>query len=226
MAALTGHPNRARECPLLGDTVEKVENSAAPKISRRLVFVVSAAASVCRTGTRTYGRFCVNRCCCLAIQRRYEGPWSILDELIWSLTSPRVRRINGSKKFRSSPQKDFFNTIGAFRTCRGLTMSALGGGTDIPQQGRDVRVCAMSGHSRCRHYSDGMVVRRLALKSSALLVPGVGVINSSARGGTISAITCLVAPGLPSSVDCTANSDRTNREARADVLSIHSRQSP
>src|SRR5258708_5733633 len=25
-------------------------------------FVVSAAASVCRTGTRTYGRFCVNRC--------------------------------------------------------------------------------------------------------------------------------------------------------------------
>ena len=119
---------RRAQCPPWVDTVEKVENSAAPKISRRLVFVVSAAASVCRTGTRTYGRFCVNRCCCLAIQRRYEGPWSILDESIWSLTSPRVRRISGSKKFRSSPQKDFFNTIGAFRTCRGgLTMSALGG---------------------------------------------------------------------------------------------------
>src|SRR5882757_6437968 len=25
-------------------------------------FVVSAAASVCTTGTRTYGRFCLNRC--------------------------------------------------------------------------------------------------------------------------------------------------------------------
>ena len=26
-------------------------------------------------------------CCCVAIQRRYEGPWSILDELIWSLAA-------------------------------------------------------------------------------------------------------------------------------------------
>jgi hypothetical protein len=47
----------------------------------------------------------------VALQRRYEGPWSILDESIWSLTSPRSKRISSSKKFRSSPQKDFFNTI-------------------------------------------------------------------------------------------------------------------
>jgi len=34
-----------------------------------------------------------------------------LDETIWSLTSPLVKRISGSKKFRSSPQKDFCNKI-------------------------------------------------------------------------------------------------------------------
>jgi hypothetical protein len=39
-----------------------------------------------------------------------------LDETIWSLTSPLVKRISGSKKFRSSPQKDFCNNIGAKRT--------------------------------------------------------------------------------------------------------------
>jgi hypothetical protein len=75
-----------------GNTVAKVENRTTLKISRKLIFRVL--------------------CCCLAIQHRYEGPWSILDESIWSLTSPRVKRISGSKKFRSSPQKDFFNTIG------------------------------------------------------------------------------------------------------------------
>src|SRR5258708_35974292 len=80
--------------------------------------------------------------------------------------------------------------------------------------GLNILAADIDSVSRCRRYSDGMVVRRLALKSSELLIPGVGVINSSVSGGTISAITCLVAPGLPSSVDCTANSDRTNREAR------------
>src|SRR6266480_7130947 len=30
---------------------------------------------------------------------------------MWSLISPRVKRISGSKNFRSSAQKDFFNTI-------------------------------------------------------------------------------------------------------------------
>jgi len=33
-----------------------------------------------------------------------------------SLTSPRAKRISGPKKFRSSPKKDFFNTIRQKRT--------------------------------------------------------------------------------------------------------------
>src|SRR6476660_6960194 len=82
--------------PEVADTVAKVENRTTLKISRKLIFRPL--------------------CCCLAIQHRYEGPWSILDESIWSLTSPRVKRISGSKKFRSSPQKDFFNTICQQRT--------------------------------------------------------------------------------------------------------------
>ena len=48
---------------------------------------------------------------CVAFQRHYGGPWSILDETIWSLTSPRAKRISGSKNFRSPPQKDFCNNI-------------------------------------------------------------------------------------------------------------------
>jgi hypothetical protein len=51
-------------------------------------------------------------CCCIACQRHYGGRCSILDETIWSLTSPRVKRISGSKNFRSTPQKDFCNKIG------------------------------------------------------------------------------------------------------------------
>jgi hypothetical protein len=37
-------------------------------------------------------------------------------EVVWSLTSTRANRISGYKKFRASPKKDFFNTIGAKRT--------------------------------------------------------------------------------------------------------------
>ena len=39
-----------------------------------------------------------------------------MNETIWSLTSPRVKRISGSKEFHSSPQKDFCNKIGTKRT--------------------------------------------------------------------------------------------------------------
>jgi hypothetical protein len=39
-----------------------------------------------------------------------------LDETIWSLTSPRVKRISGSKNFRSPSQKDFCNNIDPTRT--------------------------------------------------------------------------------------------------------------
>src|SRR6266702_567465 len=35
---------------------------------------------------------------------------------MWSLTSPRVKRISGSKNFRSPPRKDFCNNIGHERT--------------------------------------------------------------------------------------------------------------
>jgi hypothetical protein len=34
-----------------------------------------------------------------------------LDETIWSLTSPRVKRISGFGNFRALPQKDFCNNI-------------------------------------------------------------------------------------------------------------------
>jgi len=86
----------SRQRPLCGDTVAKVGNRTTRKISRRLIFGLL--------------------CCCLAIQRRYEASWSILDESIWSLTSPRVKRISGSKTFRSSLQKSFFTTIRHVRT--------------------------------------------------------------------------------------------------------------
>jgi hypothetical protein len=44
----------------------------------------------------------------------------VLDETVWSLTSPRVKRIGGSRNFRSSPQKDFCNKIGHWQTCGAL----------------------------------------------------------------------------------------------------------
>src|SRR5258708_38137390 len=81
------------ECRLSADTVAKVENRATRKISRKLIFGLLRR--------------------CVAFQRHYGGPWSILDETIWSLTSPLVKRISGSKKFRSSPPKKTFATISA-----------------------------------------------------------------------------------------------------------------
>src|SRR5271163_848701 len=85
-------------CQFMADTVAKVENRSAPKISRKLIFG------------------CLRDC--VSFQRRWEDPWSILDETIWSPTSPHARCISGSKNFRSSPQKDFCNNIGAKRTSR------------------------------------------------------------------------------------------------------------
>src|SRR3984893_1474515 len=86
----------ARVFRLLTDTVEKVENRTAPKISRKLIL----------------GR--LDRC--NAPQRRYEDRWLFLCETKWSLTSPRAKRISGPKKFRSSAGKDFFNGIDPLRT--------------------------------------------------------------------------------------------------------------
>src|SRR5258706_2747920 len=76
---------------LRADTVAKVENRTAPKISRMSIF-----SGIYR---------------CNALKRRYEGPWSFLHDMMWSLTSPRANRISGLYNFRSSPEKDFCNTI-------------------------------------------------------------------------------------------------------------------
>jgi hypothetical protein len=78
------------------DNVAKVENRTIPKISRMLIF-----RRLCR---------------CNALSRRCDGPWSILYETMWSLTSPRTKRIGGPKKFCSSPKKDFCNNICQLRT--------------------------------------------------------------------------------------------------------------
>jgi hypothetical protein len=90
-APINGHRQVGPAGPFRADIVAKVENRATRKISRKLIFGLLRR--------------------CDAFQRHYGGPWSILDETIWSLTSPLVKRISGSKKFRSSPQKDFCNNI-------------------------------------------------------------------------------------------------------------------
>jgi hypothetical protein len=77
-----------RERLLLADTVEKLENRAAPKISRR---------SIVRSLYR-----------CAALQDQYEGPWSLLCKSMWSPTSPHVERTSSPKKFGPSAEKDFF----------------------------------------------------------------------------------------------------------------------
>jgi hypothetical protein len=55
------------------DIVAIVENRTTLKISRKLIFGFLYR--------------------CVAFQRHYGDPWSILDETIWSLTSPSVKRI-------------------------------------------------------------------------------------------------------------------------------------
>src|SRR6266849_6186344 len=57
---------------LMADTVAKVENRTTPKISRK---------SILRRRHCFYGR--------------YEDRWPFLYELMWSLTSPRAKRISG-----------------------------------------------------------------------------------------------------------------------------------
>ena len=44
-------------------------------------------------------------CRCNALLRRYEGLRLILAKTMWSLTSPRAKRISGPRKFRWSAQK-------------------------------------------------------------------------------------------------------------------------
>ena len=45
-----------------------------------------------------------------------KSPKSNNPKNLTKVTSPHTKRISGSENFRSSPQKDFFNNIGAKRT--------------------------------------------------------------------------------------------------------------
>jgi hypothetical protein len=77
--------------PFRADIVAKVENRATQKILPKPISGLL--------------------CCCIACQRHCGDPWSILNKTIWSVTSPRVKRISGSKNSRASPQKEFCNNI-------------------------------------------------------------------------------------------------------------------
>ena len=60
--------------------------------------------------------------------------------MIWSLTSPRAKRISGSKNFRSPRQKDFCNNIGTFRTWSNVGLEpAFGGRPEVKFRGCQVR---------------------------------------------------------------------------------------
>jgi hypothetical protein len=53
---------------------------------------------------------------------------------MWSLISPRAKRVSGPGEFWSSSQKDFFNTIGAKQTSTGqddTTLSTRNGHQDF-----------------------------------------------------------------------------------------------
>jgi hypothetical protein len=77
--------------------------------SRKWSFLgYSAAAILCGAGTKVRGRFSEARC----------GP----------LTSPRTNGISGPKNFRSSPQKDFCNSIGG----KAEETNAVGPGQLLP----------------------------------------------------------------------------------------------
>ena len=88
-------PSVAHERPLRAKIVAKVENRATRKISRKLFIGLLRG--------------------CVAFQGHHGGPWSILDETMWSLTSPLAKRISGSKKFRLSPKKTFATVSGVKR---------------------------------------------------------------------------------------------------------------
>jgi hypothetical protein len=59
---------------------------------------------------------------------------------MWSLISPRAKGISGPEKFSSSPQKDFFNTIGgeAEVGSRSLLTAAFGGKAVVDVQTLDL----------------------------------------------------------------------------------------
>jgi hypothetical protein len=48
-----------------------------------------------------------------------------LCETMWSLASPRAKRISSPQNFHSSAEKDFFNTIGSERTWRDARVESV-----------------------------------------------------------------------------------------------------
>src|SRR6202140_3902941 len=88
--------------PLWVDTVEKVENRVAPKISRKSVFG------------------CLRRC--KALYDRSTIAFVGIDVVPHM---PRARRASGAEKFCSSPRKDFFNSIGHFQTSRRVRVRSV-----------------------------------------------------------------------------------------------------
>jgi hypothetical protein len=95
---MTGRERRVLKVTRLTDAVEKVENRKTPKISRKSIF----------------------RHCCYGkvLRGQYEGRWSFLYESMWVLRSPRTKRISGLQSLRTSPEKDFFDSIDPNRTLR------------------------------------------------------------------------------------------------------------
>jgi hypothetical protein len=45
--------------------------------------------------------------CCVAFQLHWGGPWSILDQTMWSLILPRAKRISSPENFGRHPKKSF-----------------------------------------------------------------------------------------------------------------------
>src|SRR5215475_8549590 len=76
---------------MLTDAVEKVEKRTTLTISQTVIFELLR--------------------CCDALQCQYEGPRSFFRDTMWSLTSPRTKRIGSFRKFRLLPPKDFFDSI-------------------------------------------------------------------------------------------------------------------
>jgi hypothetical protein len=87
-----------RDVRFAADIVTKVENRTTLKSRESRSLTFSAAASLFNATTGVRDRFWMKR----------FGP----------LASPLVKRISGSKNFRSSPRKDFCNNIGQKATSR------------------------------------------------------------------------------------------------------------
>jgi hypothetical protein len=71
----SGHLRVTTACLFSADIVAKVENRMTPKILRKPIFRDSCSRN--------------------ALLSQYEGRWSFWYETMWSLKSPRAKRISG-----------------------------------------------------------------------------------------------------------------------------------